>query len=549
MKKFLPLIISIIATLTLQTVNATTMQNWAIIESGSGNQKVAGTTLLNGKYVVAGNFSTNYETAQGTINSIAGSNDCFITAYNEQQQLEWTISFGNSCHEQLNSIDSDPAAGIIYVTGSFYNTLTIASESVTSNGGTDIFVAAFNEAGNLLWLDSYGSNGSDEGVKCMVDVNGNLVLVANTNAYQFPNSDQVAQADAVCIAKINSTGTIIWSVCESVNNSGIVKVQDVFSDENANIYITGHFNGTLNAGINGTQNYVSANQNLWIAKYNTSGLPLFYFIPSTVSTSTSGGTGITVSSNGNIYVAGFYEGTFSFAGKTSTGIDRNMMLLELNANGNPMNVTFFESLGFQQSGEIAVSENNYLVIVGYFIDMLTINGNTHYSSGGLDAFIVYTSAINGNSGYEIYNSLGDDLINDLQSEGTELIMSGFFGANQTGVNLTVGSNVFTSNGGNDGFTVSFTVDNNTTGISNSQESSQKILAYPNPTQGVTNIKLNNENKAQIDLIDPTGRTILSQEIPAYSNTVQLNLSNIKSGIYQLVITEKEKINYVRIEKY
>jgi hypothetical protein len=549
MKKFLPLIISIITTLSIQSGNASIVQNWSSIESGSGNQQTAGTTKVNGLQIVAGNFLTNYETSQGITNSIAGSNDCFITAYNEQHQLEWSLAFGNSCHEQLNSIDADPASGIIYVTGSFYNTLTIASKSVTSNGATDIFIAAFNESGNILWLQSFGGTGSDEGVKCVVDINGNLVLVANTNAYQFPNSDQVANGSAVCIAKFSNTGSIFWSVCESVNNSGNVKVLDLFSDENANIYITGHFNGTLMAGFNGAQTFQSQNQNIWIAKYNNSGNPIFYYTPSSVMTSTSGGTGIISASNGNIFIAAFYEGTFSFAGKPSTGLDRNLMLLEMNGNGNPVNVTYFESIGFQQSGKIVITDNNYIAVSGYFLDMFAMNGNTLYSLGGLDAFVLYTSTINGNPGFEIFSSLGDDLINDLRSEGTEVNISGYFGANQTGVNLTLGSNVYTSNGGSDGFTVSFSIDNNTTGISDSQESVKNVIAYPNPTNGATTIKLQNENEAQIELIDITGRKIMNLKVPSYSNSVQINLSNLNSGFYQLVISENDKVSFVKIEKY
>jgi hypothetical protein len=152
-------------------------------------------------------------------------------------------------------------------------------------------------------------------------------------------------------------------------------------------------------------------------------------------TSTTGGTGIISSANGNIFIAAFYEGTFSFAGKPSTSLDRNVMILEMNANGNPVNATYFESQGYQQSGKIAITNNNYVAISGYFLDMLVVNGNNIYSSGGLDAFVFYTSTINGNSGCEIFNSLGDDFINDLQSEGNELIVTGYFGANQTGVNL------------------------------------------------------------------------------------------------------------------
>jgi hypothetical protein len=303
------------------------------------------------------------------------------------------------------------------------------------------------------------------------------------------------------------------------------------------------------AGFNGAQTFQSQNQNIWIAKYNNSGNPIFYYTPSSVMTSTSGGTGIISASNGNIFIAAFYEGTFSFAGKPSTGLDRNLMLLEMNGNGNPVNVTYFESIGFQQSGKIVITDNNYIAVSGYFLDMFAMNGNTLYSLGGLDAFVLYTSTINGNPGFEIFSSLGDDLINDLRSEGTEVNISGYFGANQTGVNLSLGTNVYTSNGGSDGFSVSFSIESNTTGISNSQESVENIIAYPNPTNGSTTIQLQNEHNAQIELIDITGRKIMNLKVPSYSNSVQLDLTNVKAGFYQLVVTANDKVYFVKIEKY
>jgi hypothetical protein len=109
--------------------------------------------------------------------------------------------------------------------------------------------------------------------------------------------------------------------------------------------------------------------------------------------------------------------------------------------------------------------------------------------------------------------------------------------------------VYTSNGGSDGFTVSFSIDNNTTGISDSQESVKNVIAYPNPTNGATTIKLQNENEAQIELIDITGRKIMNLKVPSYSNSVQINLSNLNSGFYQLVISENDKVSFVKIEKY
>jgi para-nitrobenzyl esterase len=86
-----------------------------------------------------------------------------------------------------------------------------------------------------------------------------------------------------------------------------------------------------------------------------------------------------------------------------------------------------------------------------------------------------------------------------------------------------------------------------TGIYSAALKTAKI--YPNPSQHSINIELRNEQSSieQINIQDITGRTILVQE-GNHFHQMELNLSNLNSGIYMVKIISNEGIIYERIIK-
>jgi uncharacterized delta-60 repeat protein len=74
------------------------------------------------------------------------------------------------------------AAGNLYVTGTFGGTMTLGGTTLTSQGwGKDVFVAKYNSAGTLQWAQRYGGNDSEEARGMALDAQGNLYL---TGAYE-----------------------------------------------------------------------------------------------------------------------------------------------------------------------------------------------------------------------------------------------------------------------------------------------------------------------------------------------------------------------------
>src|SRR5262245_41084455 len=70
----------------------------------------------------------------------------------------WTVTATGDVDDPCFEIDLD-AAGNIYISGSFGGSMTMGSETLTSEGSNwDLFVAKVDSAGNVAWVKSFGND-------------------------------------------------------------------------------------------------------------------------------------------------------------------------------------------------------------------------------------------------------------------------------------------------------------------------------------------------------------------------------------------------------
>lgn len=109
------------------------------------------------------------------------------------------------------------AAGNLYLTGNFVNTITLGTTTLTSLGGNDVFVAKFNPASNqFLWAQRAGGQVDDYATA--VAVNGTSVYVAGyfispTAGFGTTTLTNAGYGDAF-VAKLTdagSTGSFAWA--------------------------------------------------------------------------------------------------------------------------------------------------------------------------------------------------------------------------------------------------------------------------------------------------------------------------------------------------
>lgn len=84
------------------------------------------------------------------------------------------------------------------------------------------------------------------------------------------------------------------------------------------------------------------------------------------------------------------------------------------------------------------------------------------------------------------------------------------------------------------------------GITNNTNTSASFKIIPNPTSGEFVIECNNTNQKQIDIVDVTGRIIVSKQ--TNFSSVNINITEFASGVYFARITSENNVNVLRIIK-
>jgi hypothetical protein len=104
-------------------------------------------------------FSGNFTFGSSSLNPIGGI-DGALVAFDSNLQPNWAQSWGGTGNDFGNGVGLDPYGSIV-VCGTFNGTITQNGQSITSNGGDDAIILAFDNSGNQTWIYTGGTSGND----------------------------------------------------------------------------------------------------------------------------------------------------------------------------------------------------------------------------------------------------------------------------------------------------------------------------------------------------------------------------------------------------
>jgi hypothetical protein len=201
--------------------------------------------------------------------SLTGSNnsEMFIAKMDSEGSWLWASQAGGNIFSSGEAIDSDEFENI-YITGQFVSTVSFGSHPLTSNGGGDIFVTKMDSDGNWLWASQAGGSHKDVGYGITID-NGNNCYIAGSfrntasfNSYSLTSSG----LDDIFIAKMDSNGNWLWAL--RAGGSDVDEAKSISVDSSANSYITGWFYGVATFG---SQTFNGSGRDVFSAKIDESG--------------------------------------------------------------------------------------------------------------------------------------------------------------------------------------------------------------------------------------------------------------------------------------
>lgn len=328
--------------------------------------------------------------------SIVSSSQAQSPLYN------WVKSIGGIGNEYVNGIVADKN-GNIYSTGSFEGTIDIdpstATKSVTSNGGTDIFITKLDAKGNLLWSKNMGSYANDIGYSITLDQSGNVYATGSfqgSTDFGSSMSLNAAGSEDIFVVKYDSLGNLKWVKAMGGYNSDYGR--SIAADNFGALYITGKYQG--NADFDPSSAYVSlysagGSEDGFIAKLDNNGN--YKWVKSIGATGYDVGTAISVDLSGNVIATGLFNNSVNFDPLAGSQILKSQGLLDVY-------IAKYDSLGQYQwaksfggidndfSRGITTDDKGNVFTTGYFSGIAKYEpmsiGKSMSSSGGNDVFIV-----------------------------------------------------------------------------------------------------------------------------------------------------------------
>ncbi|MBZ0099594.1 MAG: hypothetical protein K8F30_10945, partial [Taibaiella sp.] len=125
----------------------------------------------------------------GVTLSGAGGSDVIIAKYSHAGDLLWERTISGPGNEKGATIAVD-SHGSVFVSGTFEGAINLHGSTITSLGETDLFIACYSQAGDFLWVRTAGSL-YDDNVRDMVTSPKGGVYVggqfAETDIYPVPD--------------------------------------------------------------------------------------------------------------------------------------------------------------------------------------------------------------------------------------------------------------------------------------------------------------------------------------------------------------------------
>mgnify|MGYP003672612551 FL=1 len=355
---------------------------WAVKMGGLNNEQGRnlviddfGNIYITGFFIGTADFDPGIGT--NTLTS-AGSQDAYICKLDSLGNFLWVRQFRSTGEVYGHEITIDNAGNIL-ITGYFNGTVDfdpgILTSNLTTSGSFDVFVVKLSNLGNLIWAKKFGGNSDDRSAGVDVDESGNVYTTGffggtadfNTGTSSF-NLSSSGGLD-IFISKLDSLGDFIWA--RKLGGSSNDRGASIYLDEDKNVYTTGIFRGTVdfNPGTTTFNLSSSGNDDAFISKLDSTGNFIY--------ANKIGGTAQDVASKikgdiyGNIYLAGYFNGTTDFDPSSSSfnltsngGSD--IFISKYNSSGNLEWATSFGSTGNDLARSIYIDKLTNIYTSGEF---------------------------------------------------------------------------------------------------------------------------------------------------------------------------------------
>ena len=179
-------------------------------------------------YVQGANVDFDPGSGAAIVNSI--NHDLFLLKYSSAGDFMWVRHVPSADSDFGNAVAVD-SNDTIYITGAYQNTAKFdpdpaSADSITSNGNSDVFIAAYASDGTFKWARGLGGPEHDEGHAIATDENNNVYISG-----QFQGTvDFDAGLATSLLTSAGSTDAFVLKLDANGNFASVTQLGGVGSD-------------------------------------------------------------------------------------------------------------------------------------------------------------------------------------------------------------------------------------------------------------------------------------------------------------------------------
>lgn len=293
----------------------------------------------------------------------------------------------------------------------------------------------------VIWATYYGGSNIDQAWGSCTDASGNVYLVGDTesasNIYSGGHQSTMAGGNAdAFLVKFNTSGVRLWGTYYGGNGYDIGSF--CATDISGSAYMAGLTQSTLGIASVGHQNTIGGGADVFLAKFNSSGLRQWSTYYGGTSFE-SGFQGCATDVMGNVYLAGMTQSSAGIASgghqNTFSG-SKDCFLVKFNGAGVRQWGTYYGGgSGVVNGGSCCtdISGNVYLTgSTNYSAGVALAGHQNTFAGGSMDAFLVKFNGFGvrqwatyyGGTATESSKSCSTDAFNNVYMAGTASSTSG-----------------------------------------------------------------------------------------------------------------------------
>ena len=352
---------------------------WSHVFGGSAEQYGSGVAVdQSGNVFITGSSEGEVDFGEGPLSS-----GIFLAKLDPSGELLWAYSFGAGATRLRAGSVSVNASGDCVLTGGYEGQINFGEGPLPVGGNLDAFLAVFDgESGDCTFSDGFGDGEEQYGTDAVLGDDGQMTLVGRFKGKIDLGSGEQTASDNydMFMAKLDPDGNHVWS--RRFGDGPDLHPHNI-AFAGSDVVVVGMRRGAVNdvdfgfpcdemTGADDTHG------DLFVAKFdNANGDCRWSHLYG--EEGVQDGFGLAVAGNGDVVVAGQFEGTVNFGigdlvSDHLMGSNlRDIFVLKLDSAGQHVWSKAFPGAGDQRAVSAALDIDGAIVVAGYFSDSFNFN--------------------------------------------------------------------------------------------------------------------------------------------------------------------------------